>query len=107
VTNGAVRELPQVKDSGLQLFAGSVAVSRAYAHIFDFGSEVTVGGLVVQPGDLMHGDRHGILTVPNGIALEIPAVAAKLRRADKEVIDFCRSPEFSVDKLRHVIKGMS
>jgi hypothetical protein len=55
----------------------------------------------------MHGDRHGILTVPNGIALEIPAVAAKLRRADKEVIDFCRSPEFSVDKLRHVIKGMS
>jgi regulator of RNase E activity RraA len=107
VTNGAVRELPQVKDSGLQLFAGSVAVSRAYAHIFDFGSEVTVGGLVVQPGDLMHGDRHGILTVPNGIALEIPAVAAKLRRADKEVIDFCRSPEFSVDKLRHVIKGLS
>jgi len=107
VTNGAVRELPQVKDSGLQLFAGSVAVSRAYAHIFDFGSEVTVGGLVVQPGDLMHGDRHGILTVPNGIALEIPAVAAKLRRADKEVIDFCRSPDFSVDKLRHVIKGMS
>jgi regulator of RNase E activity RraA len=107
VTNGAVRELPQVKDSGLQLFAGSVAVSRAYAHIFDFGSEVTVGGLVVQPGDLMHGDRHGILTVPNGIALEIPAVAAKLRRADKEVIDFCRSPEFSVDELRHVIKGMS
>jgi regulator of RNase E activity RraA len=107
VTNGAVRELPQVKDSGLQLFAGSVAVSRAYAHIFDFGSEVTVGGLVVQPGDLMHGDRHGILTVPNGIALEIPAVAAKLRRADKEVIDFCRSPEFSVDKLRHVVRGSS
>jgi regulator of RNase E activity RraA len=61
----------------------------------------------VQPGDLMHGDRHGILTVPNGIALEIPAVAAKLRRADKEVIDFCRSPEFSVDKLRQVVRGSS
>jgi 4-hydroxy-4-methyl-2-oxoglutarate aldolase len=107
VTNGAVRELPLVRDSGLQLFAGSVAVSRAYAHIFDFGSKVSVGGLEVQPGDLMHGDRHGILTVPIGIASEIPAVAAKLRQADKEVIDFCRSPEFSVDKLRQVVKGSS
>ncbi len=107
VTNGAVRELPRVKDMGLHLFAGNVAVSHAYAHIFDFGSRVSVGGLEVQPGDLMHGDRHGILTVPKKIALEIPAVAARLRQAEKEVIDFCRSPEFSVDKLRHVIKGLS
>ena len=107
VTNGAVRELPRVKDSGLHLFAGSVAVSHAYAHIFDFGSKVNVGGLEVQPGDLMHGDRHGILTIPKQIASEIPAVAARLRRADKEVIDFCRSPEFSVDRLRQVVKGSS
>jgi 4-hydroxy-4-methyl-2-oxoglutarate aldolase len=106
VTNGAVRELPRVKDSGLHLFAGNVAVSHAYPHIFDFGSNVTVGGLEVKPGDLMHGDRHGILTVPREIASEIPAVAARLRREEKEVIDLCRSPEFSVDKLRQVVKGL-
>jgi regulator of RNase E activity RraA len=105
VTNGAVRELPRVKELGLQVFAGTVAVSHAYAHIFDFGSKVSVGGLEVQPGDLMHGDRHGILTVPKQIASEIPAVAARLRQEKKEVIDFCRSQEFSVDKLRHVVKG--
>jgi regulator of RNase E activity RraA len=64
-----------------------------------------VGGLEVQPGDLMHGDRHGILTVPKQIASEIPAVAARLWQEKKEVIDFCRSQEFSVDKLRHVVKG--
>ena len=82
-------------------------MSHAYAHIFDFGSMVNVGGLEVQPGNLMHGDRHGILTIPKQIASEIPAVAARLRQADKEVIDFCRSPEFSVDKLRQVVKGSS
>jgi 4-hydroxy-4-methyl-2-oxoglutarate aldolase len=82
-------------------------VSHAYAHLFDFGSKVSVGGLEVQPGDLMHGDRHGILTIPKQTASEIPAAAAKLRQADKEVIDFCRSQEFSVDKLRHVVKGLS
>ena len=35
LTNGAVRELPSVRAMGIQLFAGSVAVSHAYAHIFD------------------------------------------------------------------------
>jgi 4-hydroxy-4-methyl-2-oxoglutarate aldolase len=106
VTNGAVRELPRVRDLGLHLFAGNVAVSHAYAHIFDFGSKVKVGGLEVLPGDLLHGDRHGVLTVPKEIAAEIPAVAARMHQAEQRVIDFCRSQEFSVDKLRHEIKGL-
>jgi len=82
VTNGAVRELPQVRDLGLHLFAGNVSVSHAYAHIFDFGSPVKVGGLEVRQGELLHGDRHGLLTVPKGIAAEIPAAAARLRQAE-------------------------
>jgi 4-hydroxy-4-methyl-2-oxoglutarate aldolase len=106
VTDGAVRELPRVKDLGLQLFAGNVTVSHAYAHIFDFGSKVKVGGLGVQPGDLLHGDRHGLLSVPKEIASEIPAIATRLQRAEQEVIDFCRSREFSVDKLRQLLKGL-
>ena len=83
VTNGAVRDLPRVKDIGLHLFAGNVAVSHAYAHIFDFGSKVKVGGVEVRPGDLLHGDRHGVLTVPKEIVSEIPAVAARLEQAER------------------------
>jgi 4-hydroxy-4-methyl-2-oxoglutarate aldolase len=107
VTNGAVRELPRVRDMGLHLFAGNVAVSHAYAHIFDFGSPVSVGGLEVCPGDLLHGDRHGLLTIPKEIAAEIPPVAARLREAEQRVIDLCRSQEFSVEKLRQVLKVLS
>jgi 4-hydroxy-4-methyl-2-oxoglutarate aldolase len=105
VTDGAVRQLPRVKESGLQLFAGNVAVSHAYAHIFDFGSKVRVGGLEVHPGDLLHGDRHGLLSVPKEVASEIPATAARLQQAEQRVIDLCRSKEFSLDKLRHELKG--
>jgi len=104
VTDGAVRELPRVRDLGLQLFAGSVAVSHAYAHIFDFGSVVKIGGLDVHPGDLLHGDRHGLLTVPQQIAADIPAVAARLQQAEQRVIDFCGSREFSLDELPELIK---
>jgi len=106
VTDGAVRELPRVKQQGFHLFAGNVAVSHAYAHIFEFGSQVKVGGLEVQPGDLLHGDQHGLLTVPKEIAPEIPAAAARLREAEQEVIEFCQSPKFSVDELRRALKKL-
>jgi len=107
VTNGAVRELPRVRETGLHLFAGNVAVSHAYAHIFDFGSKVKVGGLEVHPGNLLHGDRHGLLTVPKEIAAEVPAVAIRLQQAEQKVIDLCGSQEFSIDKLRQALKSLS
>lgn len=107
VTNGAVRELPRVRDMGFQLFAGSVAVSHAYAHIFDLGSVVKVGGLEVKPGDLLHGDQHGILTVPREIVPEIPAAAARLRQDERKVIELCRSQEFSIKKLTEIMNEPS
>ena len=104
LTNGAVRELPSVRTMGIQLFAGSVAVSHAYAHIFDVGARISVGGMEVQPGDLLHGDRHGVLTIPLEIAGAITGVAAGLKQAEQQVIDFCRSSSFSVGRLTEVMK---
>ncbi|MFZ0863405.1 MAG: RraA family protein [Candidatus Sulfotelmatobacter sp.] len=104
LTNGAVRELPSVRAMGIQLFAGNVAVSHAYAHIFDVGAAISVGGMEIRPGDLLHGDRHGVLTIPAEIAAAIPAVAAEMQRAEQNVIDFCRSSGFSVAKLGEVMK---
>ena len=104
LTNGAVRELPAVRAMGIQLFAGSVAVSHAYAHIFEFGATVRVGGMEVRPGDLLHGDRHGVLKVPIKLATEIPGVAVRLQRVEQRVIDFCRSSKFSVAELGEIMK---
>ncbi len=104
VTNGAVRELPSVGAIGIQLFAGNVAVSHAYAHIFEVGSEINVGGMEVRWGDLLHGDRNGVLTVPAGIAAKVPAVAQRLRQVEQKIIEFCQSPDFSVEKLCQLMK---
>ena len=106
LTTGAVRELPSVRTIGIQLFAGSVAVSHAYAHIFEIGARISVGGMEVRPGDLLHGDRHGVLTVPAEIAAKVPSVADGLRRAEQKIIDFCRSRDFSVAKLREAMKTL-
>jgi 4-hydroxy-4-methyl-2-oxoglutarate aldolase len=107
VTNGAVRELPRVHDLGLKLFAGNVAVSHAYAHIFDFGVPISVAGLEVRPGDLLHGDQHGLLTVPKNVATKIPVVAAKQRESEQKVIQLCRSADFSLEKLREALQHLA
>jgi regulator of RNase E activity RraA len=105
-TNGAVRELPAVRAMGVQLFAGNVAVSHAYAHIFEIGKVISVGGMEVRPGDLLHGDQHGVLTVPAEIASRVPAAADRLKKLEKRVIDLCRSPDFSVAKLRDEVNSL-
>ncbi len=107
VSNGAVRDLEQVEATGFQLFAGSVAVSHAYAHIVEFGEPVEVGGLKVRPGDLIHGDRHGVQAVPLAVAREIPRVAVELNRKERELFDLCRSADFSVDQLAAKLQKMS
>lgn len=106
VTNGAVRDLPQVRSTGFQFFAGNVAVSHAYAHIFQFGTPVEIGGLKIEPGDLLHGDRHGILKIPFETASKIPAIARDIQEREQRVIAMCRSTDFSLEKLREVFRGL-
>lgn len=107
VTNGAVREMPSIRPMGLHLFAGNVAVSHAYAHIFDVGCTVSIDGMDVKPGDLLHGDRHGLLSIPIEIAADVPKVAACLHRTEQNVIDFCQSNNFSVERLTELMKKRS
>jgi 4-hydroxy-4-methyl-2-oxoglutarate aldolase len=107
LTNGAVRDLAGIQATGFQVFAGNTAVSHAYAHIVEFGEPVGIGGLRVKPGDLLLGDQHGVLGIPVSIASELPRVAAEILGMERELIDFCRSPDFSFQKLSEKIQGVS
>src|SRR5205814_912061 len=68
VTDGSVRDLDEVRGLGFQFAAAHVSVSHAYVHMVDFGLPVKVGGLWVKPGDLIHCDQHGAVTIPAEIA---------------------------------------
>jgi 4-hydroxy-4-methyl-2-oxoglutarate aldolase len=104
VTNGAVRDLPAVARIPFHFFAGSVAVSHAYAHIVEIGSDVTVGALKINPGDLLHGDQHGLLSVPKKIAGRIPAMAAKNAEHERKLIALCRGGDFTLEQLEAAVK---
>jgi len=107
VTNGAVRDLPAVEAMGFQLFAANLSPSHSYSHIIEFGEPVEIDGLKISSGDLIHGDRHGVLTIPAEIAKVVPAEAQKILAQERELTQFCCSPEFTLEKLSERLRSTS
>jgi 4-hydroxy-4-methyl-2-oxoglutarate aldolase len=106
VTNGAVRNLDAARALQFQMFARNLSVSHAFAHVFDFGGPVEVGQMQVRPGDLLHGDRHGVQTIPLAVAQKIPAVAKRMSGEEREIIEFCQSGGFTLEKLRSIVAAL-
>jgi 4-hydroxy-4-methyl-2-oxoglutarate aldolase len=106
VTNGAVRNVEAARALNLQMFAGNLSVSHAFAHLFDFGGVVEVGQMQVRPGDLLHGDRHGVQTIPMEIAQKIPPVVRRMKGEEQEIIEFCQSGAFTLEKLRSAVDAL-
>ncbi len=100
VTNGAVRNIPAAASAGFHYFAGHPAVSHAYVHIVEIGTPVEIGGLRIESGDLLHGDLHGVQSIPLEIAAQVPQAAARLAAKEEALIALCQAPNFSLEKLR-------
>lgn len=99
VTNGAVRDVPGIEALNFQVFAGGVSVSHSYAHIVDFGDPVEIGGLRIAPEDLLHGDRHGVHSIPLEGADKLAQLAEQVLRDDEKLFRLVESKMFSVDAL--------
>ena len=54
----------QQRAPGFQVFYPGSVISHGYGAYVDFDIEVSVCGLTVQPGDLLHGDENGLVQVP-------------------------------------------
>jgi regulator of RNase E activity RraA len=103
ITNGGIRDMDEVEALGFPIWAGSVVVSHAYVRLVDFGIPVQVGGLMVQPGDLLLADRHGVIAIPLAIARDIPDAARRIEVREKTIIRYCQSPDFSADGLAELV----
>ena len=92
ITSGGGRDLEQVEALRYPVFTGSTICSHAYCHILHIGLPVRVGGLVVNQGDLLHGDANGVTNVPLEIAAEVADVSAEFVDAEKIILDYVRGP---------------
>jgi hypothetical protein len=89
--------------TGLPGAGGSVMPSHAHVHLHDFGKEVRVAGMLARSGDLVHADRHGAVTIPEGVAAKIPAACDLLARKEAVILEMARAPGFNVAKLREAL----
>src|SRR6266508_1350179 len=85
VTNGSIRDIPMIAP-GFQMLAGSLAPSHAYTHAEDFGVPVTVHGMKVNSGDLIHADQHGAIVVPLDILDKLPAALEEINAREARII---------------------
>jgi len=92
ITSGGGRDLNEVRALDYPVFTGSTIVSHAYCHIMHVGLPVRVGGLVVNQGDLLHGDANGVTSIPIDIAAEVADVAAEFLAAERIVLDYVQGP---------------
>lgn len=106
VTDGSVRDLDEVRELGFHFFAAHVSVSHAYVHLVDFGQPVKVGELTVHPGDLIHADQHGVLVIPHQVARYVVNAAAWVEQAERQIIDYCKSPDFDIEGLKALYKRL-
>lgn len=92
VTNGAGRDLDQVRALGFPVFTGGTICSHAWCHILHIGLPVRVGGLMVNQGDLLHGDANGVTTIPVEIAVSVAELADEFVAAEAIIMDYVKSP---------------
>jgi regulator of RNase E activity RraA len=106
ITNGAARELSGIEAIGFQVFAGRLAMSRAYIHVIEYGGPVEVGNLTIHPGDLIHGDRHGFITVPHDLVPRLPRVARAIGEKKQQLIDLSRKPGTTPEEFSRGLKDI-
>ncbi len=99
ITDGSVRDLPDVAE-GFQMLADRVGPSHAFVHPVGFGTPVTVAGMRVKDGDLVHADQHGAVVIPHDVAEDVPGAAAAIARREAVIIQASQEPGFNMERLR-------
>ncbi|MDE3198042.1 MAG: RraA family protein [Acidobacteriota bacterium] len=105
VSNGSIRDLPALERMKFQCLAGGVSVSHAYAHLVDFGEPIEIAGLKIATGDILHADRHGVLSIPPESLTSLSGALQKICDRERELIRLCRAPNFTIGRLLAALDG--
>lgn len=106
ITSGAGRDLEQVRAIDFPVFTNGTMCAHGYTHIPQIMLPVHVGGIIVNPDDLLHGDCNGVTTIPHDIAAELADIADEFIAAEAVVIGAMREPHPTPRRLREAVAEM-
>ena len=93
LTNGVMRDLGDLAP-GFPVVAGSIGPSHGFVHVLENAVPVTIFGLRVAPGELVHADRHGAVVVPPEVIPRLAGAIARMQATEKLVLGPARAPGF-------------
>jgi regulator of RNase E activity RraA len=97
LTNGGVRDVSEVQTLGFQYFAAGIVPSHGNPRLLQVNVPVTIDGLLIKPGDLLHGDINGVVMIPEKISNLTTEMALNIRQEESEMLAYINGPDFSVD----------
>jgi regulator of RNase E activity RraA len=104
ITSGAGRDIDQVEALHFPCFTDGTICSHGYCHILQLNVPVHVGGIGIYPGDLLHGDRNGVTTIPVAIAAAVAEACAEFMQAEQVVLDYVKSGKVDPKGYRAAFK---
>lgn len=93
LTNGVMRDLGDLPE-GFPVVAGSIGPSHGFVHVNEIGTPVSIFGMTVRDGDLIHADRHGALVIPAEIVPVLGSAIQKLLETERLILEPARREGF-------------
>ncbi len=100
VTDGALRDVQEVHDIGFHYFMRYPVVSHGNFEIVSVGEPIELDGQRVESGDILHGDRNGIVIVPDAALEGLPAAVQGIREREGAQLEYMRGDSFSLADLK-------
>src|SRR5919205_4149026 len=95
LTDGGLRDVREVRVlGGFQYFCAGLVVSHGNPICVSVGGEVTISGMCVRPGDLLHGDINGVVQIPDECAERVAEAAYRIWAQEDETLRRVTSEEF-------------
>ncbi|WP_279351442.1 RraA family protein [Erythrobacter litoralis] len=104
VTNGPVRDLPEMAELCFQAFANGAGAGGGIVDLLEVNTPVTVGGVTVRPGDIIHGDCHGVVRIPSDLAEKLPESIAAHKAWEEGIFEVCRTKPLDLEALAAAMK---
>lgn len=99
ITNGFGRDIQQVGAIGFPCYTAGISATHANGRILSINEPVTVGGVTIRPGDLLHGDANGVTSIPLEYARQIAECCPTYVEAEEELMGHVNAETLSDDSI--------
>ena len=99
LTNGCIRDLEGVREVPLACWAAGLSPMHGQLRWLDIGNTVVIDGMTVKPGDILHADINGVVTIPADVADQVYDKATEVAEQEAQLLAKLRAPDMTLEKL--------